>query len=72
MSKYIIESNIPVPGYGMGKTPLSYMNVGDSFVAPIANRGSIASTMSRLKKKHGKVYTSRSIDENNMRIWRVA
>jgi hypothetical protein len=72
VSRYIIESNIPVPMALLGRTPLSYMEVGDSFVAPITDRAKIASTMTRLKNKYGMSFTSRSIDEKNIRVWRLA
>lgn len=71
---YIIEKNIPLlePVSGrLERYPLSKMEVGDSFVAPVEMRNRIASAMTNYKKKTGRQFVLRRV-EHGVRVWRIA
>ena len=68
-----IEKDVPVPEKMRARMNglagvLRSMEVGDSFLWPKARRNSLAATMARLKPR---VFTSRSVDDENVRVWRV-
>lgn len=71
MEETKIEKNIPLRGIP-SKYPLAKMEVGDSFSAPIENRTKISSSITSYKLKDPeKVFATRRVDENTLRIWRT-
>ncbi len=65
---YEIEKNIPISdGYGITDF-LRKMEIGDSAVVPAKQRASI----STCGKQIGLIIKTRKIDDENVRIWRMA
>jgi hypothetical protein len=68
-----IEKGIPVPEKGQGKGVsfaqfLRGVEVGDSFLFPKAKRASLTGS---LRLASPAKFTSRSVDETNVRVWRI-
>lgn len=72
MSELKIEKGVPIPETQNGKRgligTLNQLEVGDSMLYPLAKRTSISSAWLRIPNKK---FTSRAVDEQNIRIWRV-
>jgi hypothetical protein len=71
-SAFKIERGIPAPANGAGRPnlyPWHDMEVGDSFVIPIAKRTSVASCQGRFAPKR---FITRKISATEARVWRVA
>lgn len=68
--EFEIDKGIPVK-VSSSKYPLEEMEVGDSFLAPKNQRPSISTRMTMLKKTMGREYTSRTVSEDEVRVWRV-
>lgn len=66
-----IEKNVPISHAPKGKYPLGKMEVNDSFLAPISHRNYISMAMSQMKKRTGRAYMMRKVDDDHVRIWRV-
>jgi hypothetical protein len=65
----LIEKNVPLPPLKKGITGmLESMEVGDSIVITRDQRASWYSMLKRLSPKR---FTSRSVDELMVRLWRV-
>jgi len=62
-----IDKDVPVPK--TGKYPFREMEVGDSFVAPLAKRSSISCVMGRYAPKK---FTTSKISDTECRVWRIA
>lgn len=74
MMNFEIEKNVPLEGIRpYSKYPFQYMEVGDSFVAPIEKRPGIAAMLTRIHKdKKMKFVTRMSNDRKSIRVWRLA
>lgn len=70
MSMAKLEKGVPLPvrAARRRKYPWEEMAVGDSFVVPIHARYGLSSTAKRL----GIRITTRKIDDNTARVWRIA
>lgn len=68
-----IEKGIPVPSPAGGKhglrAILADMEVGDSFLWPKVKRSGL---FSYFRLEFEKKFISRAVDEENVRVWRVA
>lgn len=65
-----IEKGIPLPVGRVGgfSRQLHAMEVGDSILLPKANRQSFLTSAYRVP---GKKFSTRSVDAQNFRIWRI-
>lgn len=65
-----IEKNIPIPDrqIGLCKYPFNKMDIGDSFVLPTKLR----SSTSHRGRILGFKFLTRKIDDENVRVWRIA
>lgn len=67
-----IDKGVPLPAKNTARGNLMgtlvALEVGDSFLFPKAKRNSLACYFGRI---HGKKFTSRSVDEANVRVWRT-
>lgn len=84
---YTIEKNIPVSrklgGRGL-KYPIDQMDVGDSFAVPLVKpknrwgqhpeQAAVGRCIIEWTKRNapGKKFTTRKVDDNTLRVWRVA
>lgn len=68
---YQVDSGVPIPQERLEQLPLEKLEVGESFLFPLAKRRSVQTVASRMKKEKGKEFTVRKMDENNARIWRT-
>lgn len=70
---YQIDSSVPIPNKraAWGSLPIDSLKVGDSFLFPRQYRSYVQSTASRLKRKSGKEFTVKAMDEDSCRIWRT-
>jgi hypothetical protein len=68
---YKIDKNIPLPEPEVGSVPLNDMEVGDSVQFPIEERSRVLTNAGSLKRRKGKVFTVKTLDENNCRVWRI-
>ena len=70
-----IEKGIKAPEKRVGgniKYPFSDMKVGDSFVVNAAKKQSLYLCISKYKRRHkGWDYTTRTIDGDDLRVWRI-
>jgi hypothetical protein len=76
MSKFKIETNVPIPAvpHGGGSKPIypfAEMSVGDSFAVPDKTRAMFSGTVAAAKKRTKFVFVSRDID-GGVRVWRKA
>jgi hypothetical protein len=75
MNEIKIEKNIPLTeshGFTAKWTDVfRKMEVGDSFVAPLGNRGGVMASAKAFGEAHNWKFTSRKISENEVRIWRI-
>lgn len=68
-----VEKGVPLPVGGRGRSrgqlrlAIETMEVGDSMVIPVKLRDRVPNIMSRLKFG----YTTRKVDAQHCRIWRV-
>lgn len=72
-----VDSNVPLPGESAKrgpepKYPLAGMEIGDSFLFPKGQRGSVQTRASQVSKQTGYKFTVRVVDKDNCRIWRKA
>lgn len=67
---YIIDTGVPVPSRPGVASLMNQLEVGESFQFLINNRTTAQSYASVLKRKFGKVFTIRKVDENTCRVWR--
>lgn len=72
-----VESGIPAPTKpeSIGRYPFDKLKVGNSFVVALDGRkswGFIYAAINSAQRKHSIKLTTRLIDEENRRIWRVA
>ena len=70
---YKVEKDVPIPEpkKRSGVVPLSSLGVGESVEFPANLRRNVASSASRIKRKEGKDFTIRIVDEENCRVWRT-
>lgn len=74
MSDYVIEKNVPYPANRQGLGfPLSEMEVGDSFEAPIDKMPSVRNAASRygMKTEPKAKFVVRKVSDTKCRIWRI-
>lgn len=74
MTKYTIEKNIPIPteaGATRASYPFHQMEVGDSFTAPVSERARINNAICGHKKRHGAVFSVRTLGDGTVRVWRI-
>ena len=73
---YVIEQGVPMPskmaGRGHVKYPFQQMEVGDSFLAPLADRSRISSMAAITGKRKGLAFSVRKVGSEQIRIWRPA
>lgn len=75
---FAIEVGVPLLPSSTGKKalyPFADMNVGDSFVFPLKNRGNVDTAASRYKRGHSEWnYTTRLVppEKTHCRFWRIA
>ena len=67
---YKIEKDVPMPTPSV-MYPFADMEVGDSFLANLAERPKISTYMNRHKKTTGKKFKTRKISDSECRVWRV-
>lgn len=67
-----LEKGIPVPEKAYAKSgllqTLKVMEIGDSFVWPKAKRGGLPTYFRQI---HNAKFTSRTIDNDSVRVWRT-
>lgn len=68
---YKVETGVPIPVQRSEPLPLRGLKVGESILFPMKRRTTIMSYASRLKRKEGMQFTTKKVDENSCRIWRV-
>lgn len=69
----IIRNAPPPPEVGARhKWPFDKLEVGDAFDAPILKRANLSYTASQRKIRKGELYTIRKIDDQTVRVWRLA
>lgn len=66
-----IDKNVPIPTINAKHPSILKLEVGDSFSFDITKRATIQSMASVVKKKTGRNFTVKKIDEDSGRIWRV-
>lgn len=74
-----IRKDIPVPdrysgkGQASNKYPISELEVGDSFEAPVESERSVRSMVARLNliSEDGKQYVCRKLNKNTVGVWRI-
>lgn len=76
-SKVQIESGVPIPEHaGNGRTNWSAlfdrMELRDSVELPLSARGSIQKCVNGYAKATKKMFTIRRIDDEKLRLWRIA
>lgn len=72
---YVIEQGVPMPSKMAGrghKYPFQQMEVGDSFLAPLADRSRISSRATITGKRNGLAFSVRKVGSEQIRIWRTA
>ncbi len=70
---YEVETGAPPPPPRScaRRYPFSKMEVGDSFVALLGDRMRIMSAAGYQRRTYGKAFTSRKINDTEIRVWRV-
>lgn len=63
-----IDSNVPMP---VQRYPLMNLKVGESFEFPIERRDLIQTNASTIKRRKGREFTVRKVNETTARVWRV-
>ena len=77
LDEYPIDRNIPIPKGGKpspSKYPFDKMNISESFSVSLGGRKSWAFIFAAIQiaqTKLGRKFTTRLIDENTRRVWRV-
>lgn len=69
-----IEKGVPLPPLKSSGLNQALLNcgIGDSFIAPPSvARNTISSSISILSKKHERKYTTRTMPDGTIRIWRI-
>lgn len=72
---YTIDSGVPLPPERMGVLrvyPIDKLEVGESILFPREDRAKVQIGASQLKKRSGKTFTVRVMDDKNVRIWRTS
>tara|TARA_R110002020_G_scaffold23434_1_gene77905 strand:- start:1065 stop:1409 length:345 start_codon:yes stop_codon:yes gene_type:complete len=75
---HTIEKNIPIPNHIMQKYPLHDLEIGDSFVVPMAESKNVRSAIGRIHSKNENLrFVTRTVigrgrAGKQMRIWRTA
>lgn len=73
---YEVKKGIPVEKPAGGRSarmyPFPIMEVGDSFDVPIDQRVNVATKASKQKRKYGREFTVKKINETTVRVWRIA
>ncbi len=72
---YLVERGIEIPEVIRGRRsryPFATMAVGDAVVIARQDVVGARTSASTLAKRTGKRFTSRSLDDGSIRIWRVA
>jgi hypothetical protein len=70
---FSVDNDVPVPEEREGSSvPMQTLEVGESILFPIGLRRNASAKASTIKRKTGKDFTIRQIDDDNCRIWRVA
>ena len=68
--KFKVDKSVPVPPV-REICPLSTLEIGDSFTLPMARRRNLQTYASTLKRKTGKEFTIRKVDNDTARCWRT-
>jgi hypothetical protein len=72
----LIERNIPIPPRqrSVGSIfPFSEMEIGDSFAFSQAELKSVPSAIQQFRRSHSDYhFTTRRLDDERLRVWRVA
>lgn len=75
MEEIKIEKDIPVPSIlqkaDPKQSPLWPMEVNDSFVAPVSDKGTWYTRTTRFKQRTGRVFTVRKLNDKEIRVWRI-
>lgn len=66
---YSVDKGIKVPV--KRALPLASLNIGESIEFPFERRSTVATQASTIKRRTGKVFTVRKIDDNKCRVWRT-
>lgn len=71
---FTIDTHVPIPEHqaDWGTLPLGRMKVGDSFLFPVTQRGTVQSKASLLKRRDGNKFTVKQVSEDECRIWKVS
>ncbi len=71
---YVIDKGVPIPDPSYfcrgSRWPLMFMEVGDSFKAPLDERDSVSNAMNHCRTQKGRTFTLRTIGDH-VRVWRV-
>lgn len=73
-NKFPIDKSIPIEGLRTKTSffPLDDMEVGDSFLAPLSMRNNLTAYLSRRKMQgYWSRFTTRSVGDGKMRVWRI-
>ena len=69
---YKIDASVPIPPkYNEEVIPLSSMKIGESILLPLAARSHVQVRASRLKSTKGLEFTTRTMGDGTVRVWRV-
>lgn len=68
--EYTIDKGVPIK-VSSSKYPLEELEVGDSFVIPKEQRRSVATRMTLVKNATGREFTSRTVSDTEVRVWRT-
>lgn len=68
-----VEKNIPMVRFKYERFPFPEMDIGDSFlIEGLKERRSVVQAAAQQKIRNKKIFSTRKVDENKWRCWRVA
>lgn len=70
ITPYVIDTGVPVPEDSNIPVPIDKLEVGESIVFPLKDRGTVQSRASNYKKRQGKVFIIKKEDKDSARVWR--
>lgn len=70
--KYSVDKGVPIPvSRTEAAVPLSKMEVGESIVFPLSKRSGVQTHASITKRRNGKEFTVRKVNDTEARVWRT-
>lgn len=67
---YQVEGSVPIP-VRRSQNPIVDLKLGDSFLFPLEKRKTMQTMATREKKRYGKEFTIRKVDDKHARVWRT-